>query len=150
MVKTIFTMMSTVITWETIQYISVCIYLAGQPGVPHQAPWLCCAPALFCPRWHSVSGARLPLAPGLFVAPPGFGSPAAPSNCLPWWKIRAVTMAVQRSEASHCVLSLYCYECWEEGKDKRLNKLNTSLWGCYSSWEHHRMEKHLTTWNKNC
>ena len=84
--------------------------------LPHQAPWLCCAPALFSPRWHSVFEARLPLAPGLFGAHRGFDSPAAPSNSLPWWTARVVTMEGQRSVASHCVPSHYCYDCWEEKK----------------------------------
>ena len=30
-----------------------------------------------------------------------------------------MTMAAQKSEASRCVLSLYCYECWKEEKDKK-------------------------------
>lgn len=89
-----------------------------QHRVPHQAPWFCCAPALFSPRWHSVFEARLPLAPGLFGAHRGFDSPAAPSNCLPWWTSRAVTLEGQRSVASRCVPSHYCYDCWEEKTNK--------------------------------
>lgn len=87
-----------------------------QFSVPHQALWLCCAPAPVCPRWRSVSRAQLPLAPGLFWAPLGFDSPAAPLNCLPWWTLRAGKMAEQRSEASRCALWPYCYDCWRQGE----------------------------------
>lgn len=109
-----------------------CVSCVVQHRLPHQDPWFCCAPALFSPRWHSVFEARLPLAPGLFGAHRGFDSPAAPSNCLPWWTSRAVTLAGQRSVASHCVPSHYCYDCWEE----------KTIWpGCSSMWEIKRLNK---------
>lgn len=108
-----------------------------QHRVSHQALWLGCVLAPSCPLWRSVSGARLPLVPGLFAAPLGFDSPAVPLNCFPWWMVRAVMMAGQRSAASRCVLCLYCYDCQERegGKSKWINK---SQQGCYYNedlWE---------------
>lgn len=97
-----------------------------QHRVAHQALWLCCAPAPFCPRWRSVSGARLPLAPGLSAAPLGFDCPAAPSHCFPWWTSRAAMMAGQRSVASHCALGLCCYDC-RGGGEKKSKCVNQDL-----------------------
>lgn len=126
------TTVKTLSLWKSDQsrpldIIYIYILFSCTVCVPHQTPWLCCAPAPFCPRWHSFFGARLPLAPGLFAAHLPFDSPAAPWNCLPWWTVRAVTTEGRRSAASRCAPSLKCYDWWGGKSNKQISQ---SGWYC--------------------